>query len=568
MVTSMTDVHKIVVSLSDPDLVIEPGSVAQLTITITNHQETPDRLSLEIEGIDVEWYAVPVPAVNMAPGANAVLKVPFKVARTSANRAGTYPFLVRVQAMETGEVGVAQASLNVKAYNALQVELNPKRAVATFFHPLNDFEVSVGNLGNVEETLDLFASDPEDGCAYEYDTDRITLKPGQTEIVPLAVRPKASSLLGGTRIYGFTASTRSVEDSYIAANAHGQIEKHALISPLVGIFLMLLGLTGGGIFLFRPKPPELIKITKFAAVPKQIEQGQPTTLTWEVSGIAPADRHLVLSHHVGENGAEIVDGELPTEAGKEAVTPEYPTTAYTLTARGARDQKIVKQTTWVKVTPAKAPPKPVIKQFVASPRKIHLGDTVTLSWNAIDQKSFILDPGNVTLSQFEETRQVTPDQDTEYKLRAFNTKGDFVLKKVSVKVAPVNVCIAEIDYLSVKPTPVYVGVPVRLKWSTHFTRSARIDSTDPGITIGDISPGESSQVVTFTSTTPVTFTLTATDSASKTVSKSLTVNPKIKPLPPPPPVDTTPGAAAPGNGVTPSTTGTGVTPGIDGKVNQ
>src|ERR1700712_1858970 len=100
MVTSMTDVHKISVSLSEPDLVIEPGSVAQLTVTITNRQDTADRVSLEIEGVDVEWYAIPVPAVNVAPGGQAVLKVPFRVARSSSNRAGTYPFLVRVQAME------------------------------------------------------------------------------------------------------------------------------------------------------------------------------------------------------------------------------------------------------------------------------------------------------------------------------------------------------------------------------------------------------------------------------------------------------------------------------------
>src|SRR4029079_14843269 len=113
MATSMTDVHKIVVTLSEPDLTVEPGTVSQLTVTIVNQQDSADRLSLEIEGIDVEWYAIPVPAVNLAPGGQATLKVPFRVARTAGNVAGTYPFLVRVQAMETGEVGVAQASLSV-----------------------------------------------------------------------------------------------------------------------------------------------------------------------------------------------------------------------------------------------------------------------------------------------------------------------------------------------------------------------------------------------------------------------------------------------------------------------
>src|SRR5689334_9108472 len=91
------DVQKIQVSLSESDVVIEPGGVAQVVVTMTNGQEAPDRLSVEVEGIDVEWYAIPVPAVNVAAGAQASLRIPFRVARTSENRAGTYPFLVRVQ---------------------------------------------------------------------------------------------------------------------------------------------------------------------------------------------------------------------------------------------------------------------------------------------------------------------------------------------------------------------------------------------------------------------------------------------------------------------------------------
>ena len=546
MATSMTDVHKIVVALSEPDLIVEPGTVAQLTVTITNQQDAPDRLSLEIEGIDVEWYAIPVPAVNVAPGAQAVLKVPFRVARTSANRAGTYPFIVRVQAMETGEVGVAQASLSVKAYSALQAELSPKRVIATFFRPLNDFEVAITNDGNVEETLDLFASDPDDGCAYEYDTDRVTIKAGQTVVVPLAVRPKVAALIGGTRIYGFTASARSTDDSYISANAHGQIEKFALISPLLGIFLLLIGMTGAGYLMFRPKPPETIKIVRYLAVPKIVEQGRPTLLTWEVNGLPPAstsERHLLLSHRVGENGVDITDGELPSDAGKQEVTPDVPFTIYTIRATGTRDQKVARASVTVTVIKAPAPLKPVITSFTANPRKIHVGDAVSFVWNAKNQKSFILDPGNKQLSQFEETAQDSPSQDTEYKLRAFNANRDVAVKTVQVKVVPMNVCIAEIDGFNIKSTP-YIGAPVKLKWNTHYAKTVRIDSSDQSISIGDVNPGEGLHEVVFNSTSPVTFTITATDSANKAISRSITIIPKVKPLPPPAPSDTAPPATA------------------------
>ena len=87
MASGTTDVQKIVVTLSETDIAVDPGSVTQLTVTISNRQETADRVSLEIEGVDVEWYAIPVPAANVSPGASIVLKVPFRVARDSSNRA-------------------------------------------------------------------------------------------------------------------------------------------------------------------------------------------------------------------------------------------------------------------------------------------------------------------------------------------------------------------------------------------------------------------------------------------------------------------------------------------------
>ena len=124
MASTTSDIQKIVVSLSTADIVIEPGSTAQLIVSMTIRQDQPDRLSIEVEGIDVEWYAIPVPAVNVAPGATVTERILFKVARNSANRAGAYPFLVRVQAQETGEVGVAQAALIVKPFSFLEVELD------------------------------------------------------------------------------------------------------------------------------------------------------------------------------------------------------------------------------------------------------------------------------------------------------------------------------------------------------------------------------------------------------------------------------------------------------------
>lgn len=551
MTASISDVQKISVALSPPDLAVEPGSVTQLTVTVANLQNTPDRLSLEVEGIDVEWYAIPMPIVNLAPGAKADLKIPFKIARTSGNSAGTYPFLVRIQALESGEVALAQASLTVKQFSSLQMELDPKRAIASFFRPLNDFEVTITNQGNREETLDLFATDPEDACAYEYDVDRIALKPGQSVVVPMAARPKSSSIIGGSRIYGFSVSARSVDDSYISASAYGQIEKHPLISPLLGIFFLLLGAIGAGIFFFRPKPPEQIKVRAFTTAVKEALEGNKVQLSWNVTGISTQNGRMVLSHKIGEKGDEVQDTELTTTVGNMLVDPKPPYTTYYLTVTGTGEQKSVRQEAKIMVKAAPAPNKPQILSFAPSQDRIHLGDSVTLSWKTKDAKELILDPGNVVLSSLEESRTFTPTQKTTYTLRALNARKDkdFIAKKeITVDVVPVNVCIAEIVYFGLKPQTVYINEKATLSWLAKRANNVLIECSDPTLSPGD-SPSKHNTGITFTNTNTVTFTITATDSANKTVSKSFTVTPKVRPIrrvqpepetsDPPPPSDVT-----------------------------
>ncbi len=547
MSSTISDIQKIVVSLSEPDIILEPGSVGQLVVTMTNRQEASDRLMLEIEGVDVEWYRIPMSALNVAPGETSSARVNFKVPRDSSSRADTYPFLVKVQAMETGEVGLAQASLVVKPFNNLQMELDAKRVVATFLHPLNDLEVTISNLGNAEETLELFASDPEDDCVYEFDSDRITLRPGQTEIVPMAVRPKNASIVGGMRLYGFTASARSVEYSFIHANVHGQIEKRALISPLLGIFLLLLVFGGVGAWTLRPRAPIPIVINSFASPIKTVTAGQDASLSWDVS---PAGSQIIIYKRTGPDGEEVAIGEQKNLVGNITVKPEMPFTIYKIVVREHglpdRDQKLR-----IEVLPPPVPEKPVITFFRAEPPVIHVGESVMLSWETSNAKDLILDPGDIRLSQFQQSHSVSPDQNTTYQLRAIGAddKMKAATKNCKVRVVPKDVCTAEIVSFTGPKGEIYIGTPVKIRWRTLYTATARIE-TDHGVA-GDVSPGSSYQDVTVNEQT--LFTLTATDSAGNHITKTLTITPIPRPVVqeiPPAPVPSTP----------PTTTEPGITP--------
>lgn len=525
MSSTMSDLQKIVVSLSAAEVVVEPGNVAQLVVTVTNQQESSDRLSLDVEGLDVEWCPIPVPAFNVAPGAQASERILFKISRNSENRAGSYPFLVRVQAMETGETGVAQATLIVKPFSALQLDLNPKRAVAAFFSPLNDFDVTISNIGNHEETLDLSANDPEDGCAYEYDTDRVTLKPGQAQTVPLAIRPKVTPLIGSPRLYGFAAVARSTDDAYVSVNAHGQIERHALINPLLGIFFVLLASFGLGWVFFRPQPPKPIVINKFEAPNKfNIREGDPLTLVWDAQNFKAL---YLLSK--GKNDTDFVPEQgvnLTTPVGSVTVKPRAPQMTYKLVARGDGNEQQDSKPVVVDVAPAPVAPAPSIKDFYADPPVIHQGESTILSWKASGQEEYVLEPGvTPPPKKYEETHQVMPDKDTLYVLKAIGKDDKMATKSVKVTVVPPDQSVAKVTLFAGPKATIFVGDKVKLRWKTLYSQSVHIDAS-AGQPVGDVRPvGEAAVQIDV----PTVFTLTALDSKGNKTVQTLTLTPKPKP---------------------------------------
>ncbi len=446
------------VDLSAAEVPVEPGGTAQLTVTITNRAAEDDHIFLEIEGIDVEWYAVPVPSFTIKAGQSQPARVLFRVARNSANIAGTYPFLVRARSMETGDAGVQQAALIVKPFSSLQIELVPKRAVSTFFRHGQLFEVIVTNGGNREETLDLYASDPEDGCAYEFDTDRITLPPGKEHSITLLVEPVTRPIVGSSRLFGFTVTARSVEDAYVSCVAHGQLERRALLSPLTGAVLILLLLGAAGWAIFHPRP---VVIRAFTATPAQVNQGEEVRLTWDTANLTDG---------------YISPDNLPLKepVGSYKVTPDK-TTTYTLVARGGGRSETRSVT--VIVIPKPPPGKPRIVQFTASRTRVHAGDTVTLSWKVERADKVMLNPLNSMPQDaaMYTSQEVKPDQTTTYILAA-QGPGGAVTRSLTVEVVPPDVSIAEIRYFRAKPDTILAGEKATISWSVANASSIEIDN--------------------------------------------------------------------------------------------
>ncbi len=486
------------VQVSSTDVVIEPGKTAQLDVNITNKQDAEDHVAIEIEGIDVEWYAIPVPSLTIEPGGTRTARVLFRVGRSSDVAAGTYPFIVRARGMESGESGLQQATLTVKPFAALELDLEPKRATSTMFYRAPVYDIRVTNLGNCEETLELTAGDDENHCAYEFERDRVTLKPGQSVTVQLAVEPRSRPIIGSTHLYQFTVTVTSLRDRYVTTAVSGQLERRAVLSTVLATALLIVALAAVGFWMLRPRP---VNVRMFTADPMQVVAGEPVTLAWDIENL-------------GE-GTYISPGNLPVRSsvGSVVVTPQE-STVYKLTARGGG--RTVTRTIAVVVTPKPPPPRARILEFRADQTKIHQGDVVTLAWRVEGATQLVLNPIGTLNARMDRSRQVMPETTTTYVLSAQGEDGDVVTKTVQVEVVPPTVCIAEITAFRADPPSIPAGSRSVLKWNVKNAAAIELDNG-----IGSQLPARGQFEVSPATTT--TYTLRASDNKGNTVSRQVTV---------------------------------------------
>jgi hypothetical protein len=514
------------VEVSAAELPVEPGSTAQFSVTIINNQDHDDHVSLEIEGIDVEWYALPVPSFTIASGQSQTARVLFRIARASECTAGTYPFLVRARSMETGDAGIQQAAITIKPFSSLQMDIDPKRAVSTFVHHANVFEVSVTNLGNHDETLDFFASDPDDDCAYEFETSRASIKPGHTEMIPLLVEPVTRPLLGSGKLIGFTITSRSAQDSYVSANVHGQVERRPFLSTLTVWLILIVALAGILWAAFRPRPAV---IYSFTANPMVVTAGSPVTLTWTGAYFGEGS-YIACANQPGNTPITKSSGSISLPA------PLQPGLAvFTLIVRnGSHD---IEKDVRVNVQPAPVPPKPRILSFKSSLTKIHQGDTISLSWVVKDAVNITLNPLNSSGDPRQYLSQdVKPDASTVFILTARGVNGDVVQRQLSVTVVPPTESLSDILLFKAKPDSIYTGQKSTLSWSVDNSSSVEIDNgVGNNLQLKgkiDVSPQQTT-----------TYTITATDNRGIVKTQTVTVTVSE---PPPPPQPTIP---APADGI-------------------
>ena len=514
------------VTLSEDHLSVEPGNSATLTVGIRNTGAETDRCEIRIGGLDSDWVAIPVPSIVLAPGEERKEKVLIKPQRVAQSRAGAYPFAVIIKSLESGETAEAPGILDVEPFHLLSVEVEPKRALAGFFRKEAPFGLTTINLGNSDENLQLTADDQNDECRYQFEQDRIQLSPGQERTTPFVAEPSSVPIVGSAHLTGFTATARSVDNPIVVTSTQGTVERRALLTPALLLAVLAIFAVAAFWVAARPKPAVM---DSFDADAAQVMSGGTVRLSWSASNA----KSVVIETQDGP----LLQGLKPNSATTLTVDKTTTFRAYAVNELGR--SKLPREVTVV----AKIEPRPqpaFIAEFSASPRSVHVGDTVKISYKVTNASKILLQPLSVDLpvSGLDSYDFIAEQPGSmNLTLTAYNAKNEAVSKTVTIRVTEESVAKilefrAMVDGEPLKDREVDPLTPVSIEW--HVS-NAEIVKLDPGVPSASLQGG-----LTVAPEKTTTYTLTAIDNAGRPAVMRITVKVK-KPVPPPQPPPMGPG---------------------------
>jgi len=496
-------------SLAADVVEVEAGAKSPLSFTVVNQGTATDRFEVEIQGIDGEWVAIPVPAFNVEPGETLTEKAFLQPPRRPDGSAGAYPLVVRIRSLESGETKTAQALLKLLPYHHLTMEIAPKKGVISPTTKRNDFRLTVVNLGNSEHTLQLSAQDPDDRCAYEFENNQIVLGPGQQREVEMIANPKQTPFFSSGRLIGFSVVARSVTERNVSATTQAQLEQRSLLSPTTLATLVLLVAIFFGWWMMRPVPPSvsILSINPSHALPGE-----------KIEIRISAEHADNLRVTVGPD--EIYNGVPVSELSAEIKGDGGDTVS--IVAEVSRDHRSeTHDTKTVKIDQPVVVPEASIDDLKVSAKRVKLGSSFVLSWKVSHAAKVAIAPILDDLSPDLEQQQITPTATgvQTYTFIAFNSEGKAEKKTVSVEVydeSDATILSFTADPTSVKEEE---GGKTTLAW--QVTNAERVELTIGNAAPVSVNDTESREIVIGAKTS---FILTAYDSkARKTVNK-ITVN--------------------------------------------
>ncbi|MCU0484566.1 MAG: protein kinase [Anaerolineales bacterium] len=238
------------VTLDKDQLIVEPGNLLMLALTIFNHGSLVDHFVTSIEGIPQEWIPSLPPTVQLMPGAQHILTVSINPPRSAKSKAGTYPIKVRVRSRDAANrAAEANATLTVLPFHQFTSQLFPQKLRAGRVSRLK-----VQNLGNSEEKFNVILSDRAVELDFKPPQIQLVSTPGQEAVAEFKAYPRQRPLLGGEKLHPFVADVAPLAGGQAQQLGGEVVSRGRIPAWIIPLLLMLcLALVAAAAFYFRDR---------------------------------------------------------------------------------------------------------------------------------------------------------------------------------------------------------------------------------------------------------------------------------------------------------------------------
>jgi len=166
---------KIEVTVAPITFTLTAGDTIEATATIRNLGQSVDQLTLSIDGLDPDWYTLPVSSVALFPNDQDNLKIILHPPKTAETKGGSYPFRINVISQENpDEKSVVALAIEIQAVPEVELNLSPP----TISGRKGTYQIIANNPGGRETTLRLTASDDRGRLRYNLHLESLTVPGG------------------------------------------------------------------------------------------------------------------------------------------------------------------------------------------------------------------------------------------------------------------------------------------------------------------------------------------------------------------------------------------------------
>ena len=119
-------VDELHVEMTPSRIEIEPGATpVEAVVAIQNLGPVVEQYTVEVSGLDSDWYTAPVASIGLFPQDKEQVRVRFHPPRRQGLRAGAYPFQIIVRGRSGARELALDAVLDVRGFAVFRVEHGP-----------------------------------------------------------------------------------------------------------------------------------------------------------------------------------------------------------------------------------------------------------------------------------------------------------------------------------------------------------------------------------------------------------------------------------------------------------